>query len=125
MRTLNEQKIDVDQFAMRPPALHELLQAIQAGQLDTSRAREVFIEMVASGRSAAEVMKAQGIEKVDESELVALCQELIAANPKIVDDIKGGKQQAAGNLIGQAKKKNPNVNPGRFRELVLELVGKM
>jgi aspartyl-tRNA(Asn)/glutamyl-tRNA(Gln) amidotransferase subunit B len=85
----------------------------------------VFIEMVASGRTAADVMKAHGIEKVDESELVALCQELIAANPKIVDDIKSGKQQAAGNLIGQAKKKNPNVNPGRFRELVLELVAKM
>ncbi len=39
---------------------------MQAGELDTSRAREVFIEMVASGKSAAEVMKAQGIEKVDE-----------------------------------------------------------
>ena len=69
-------------------------------------------------------MQAQGIAKVDESELVALCQELIAANPKIVDDIKSGKHQAAGNLIGQAKKKNPNVNPARLRELVLELVTK-
>jgi aspartyl-tRNA(Asn)/glutamyl-tRNA(Gln) amidotransferase subunit B len=70
-------------------------------------------------------MQAQGIEKVDESQLVVLCQELIEANPRIVADIKGGKLQAAGNLIGQAKKKNPNVNPGRLRELVLELVGKM
>lgn len=125
MRTLNEQKIEIDAFPLRPHALHELLKAIQDGQINTSRAREVFIEMVASGRSAADIMKAQGIEKVDESELVALCQELIAANPKIVDDIKSGKQQAASNLIGQAKKKNPNVNPGRFRELVLELVAKM
>ena len=125
MRTLNEQKMDVDKFPLRPKHLHELLKAIQEGQIDTSRAREVFIEMVASGRPATEVMKSQGIEKVDESELVALCQELIAANPKIVDDIKSGKQQAAGNLIGQAKKKNPNVNPARFRQLVLDLVNKM
>jgi aspartyl-tRNA(Asn)/glutamyl-tRNA(Gln) amidotransferase subunit B len=124
MRTLNEQKIEIEKFALRPASLAELLKAIQAGQIDTSRAREVFIEMVASGRSAAEAMKAQGIEKVDESELVALCQELIAANPKIVADIRSGKQQAASNLIGQAKKKNPNVNPGRVREMVLELVGK-
>ncbi len=125
MRTLNEQKIEVEEFALRPAALHQLLHAIQDGQIDTSRAREVFVEMVDSGRSAAEVMKAQGIEKVDESELVSLCEELIGANPKIVADIKSGKQQAAGNLIGQAKKKNPNVNPGRFRQLVLELVDKM
>jgi aspartyl-tRNA(Asn)/glutamyl-tRNA(Gln) amidotransferase subunit B len=124
MRTLNEQKIEVEQFALRPAGLAELLKAIQQGDIDTSRAREVFIEMVASGRSAADVMTAQGIEKVDESELVALCKELIQANPKIVADIQGGKLQAAGNLIGQAKKKNPNVNPARLRELVIELVGK-
>ncbi len=124
MRTLNEQKVEIDAFALRPKQLGELLAEVKKGDLDTSRAREVFIEMVASGKSAADVMQAQGIEKVDESELIALCEELIAANPKIVADIKGGKQQAAGNLIGQAKKKNPNVNPGRFRELVLELVAK-
>jgi aspartyl-tRNA(Asn)/glutamyl-tRNA(Gln) amidotransferase subunit B len=125
MRTLNEQKVEAEKFALRPGQLAELLAAIQKSEIDTSRAREVFAEMAASGKSAAEVMQAQGIEKVDESQLVALCQELIAANPKIVADIKGGKMQAAGNLIGQAKKKNPNVNPGRFREIVIELVGKM
>jgi aspartyl-tRNA(Asn)/glutamyl-tRNA(Gln) amidotransferase subunit B len=125
MRTLNEQKVEIEQFALRPTTLCGLLKAIQAGEIDTSRAREVFIEMVASGKSAADVMKAQGIEKVDESELVELCKELIAANPRIVADIKSGKQQAAGNLIGQAKKKNPNVNPGRLREIVLDLVAKM
>lgn len=125
MRTLNEQKVEVEAFKMRPKQLGELLAAIKKGDIDTSRAREVFIEMVASGKSAADVMAAQGIEKVDESELIALCQELIAANPKIVADIQSGKTQAAGNLIGQAKKKNPNVNPGRFRELIVELVGKL
>jgi aspartyl-tRNA(Asn)/glutamyl-tRNA(Gln) amidotransferase subunit B len=125
MRTLNEQKVEIDQFLLRPTGLCELLKAIQAEDIDTSRAREVFIEMVASGRSAAAVMQAQGVEKVDESALVELCRELLAANPKIVADIQAGKQQAAGNLIGQAKKKNPNVNPGRFREIVVELVSKM
>ncbi len=125
MRTLNEQKIEVEKFPLSPRQLCELLKAIQDGQINTSRAREVFIEMVALGRSAAEVMTARGIEKVDESELVALCKELIDANPKIVADIRSGKQQAAGNLIGQAKKKNPNVNPGRLREIVIDLVGKM
>jgi aspartyl-tRNA(Asn)/glutamyl-tRNA(Gln) amidotransferase subunit B len=125
MRTLNEQKVEAEKFALRPKQLGELLAAIQKGDLDTSKARAVFAEMVSTGKSAANVMQAQGIEKVDESQLVALCEELIAANPKIVADIKGGKLQAASNLIGQAKKKNPNVNPGRFRELVIELVGKM
>src|SRR6201999_892061 len=98
----------------------ELIKAVKEGLLDTGRGRELLVEMVGTGKSAADLMQAHGIEKVDESELVALCQELLAANPKIVADIQGGKTQAAGNLIGQAKKRNPNVNPGRFREIVVE-----
>jgi len=121
LRTLNEQSVAIERFPLRPQALAELLHAVKEGQLDTSRAREVFNEMVASGRSAAEVMQSQGIEKVDEGALYDLAAKILAGNPKVVDDIKAGKLQAAGNLIGQAKKQNPNVNPGRFREICLEL----
>jgi aspartyl-tRNA(Asn)/glutamyl-tRNA(Gln) amidotransferase subunit B len=47
------------------------------------------------------------------------------ANPKIVADVKGGKEQAAAGLIGQAKKKNPNVNPGKVRQVCLDLIRDM
>ena len=124
LRTLNERQTTIEQFPLRPPALAELLRAVEAGELDTGRGREVFNEMVTSGRSASEVMKAQGIEKVDEGALYALAEKLLAGNPKIVDDIKSGKTQAASSLIGQAKKANPNVNPARFREICLELVAR-
>jgi aspartyl-tRNA(Asn)/glutamyl-tRNA(Gln) amidotransferase subunit B len=63
-----------------------------------------------------------GIAAVDDAELETLCRELIAANPKIVADVRGGKEQAAGGLIGQAKRKNPNVNPGKVRAKCLEII---
>ena len=66
LRTLNEQKVEIEQFPVRPRRLAELLKAIQAGRFDTSRGREVFTEMVASGKSAAEVMQAPGHREVDE-----------------------------------------------------------
>jgi aspartyl-tRNA(Asn)/glutamyl-tRNA(Gln) amidotransferase subunit B len=81
--------------------------------------------MVNTGRAAAEIIEQRGIKQVDESQLVALCRELLAKNPKIVADIKEGRTKAAGALIGQAKKVNPNVNPGRLLELCLELAGAM
>ena len=81
--------------------------------------------MFDTNESAAEAMQALGIEQVDESALVALCEELVAANPKVVVDVKAGKMQAAGAFVGQAKKKNPNANPARVRELCLEIIAKL
>ena len=125
LRTLNERGTTLEDFPIAPAGLAELIARVQAGDLDTSRGREVFNEMVASGQTAAQIIAAKGIARVDESELIAICQEVVAANPKIVADIKAGKLQAAGNLVGQVKKRNPNVNPGRVREICLELANQM
>jgi aspartyl-tRNA(Asn)/glutamyl-tRNA(Gln) amidotransferase subunit B len=62
---------------------------------------------------------------VGDDELVELCKALLAGNPKIVADVKGGKEQAAAGLIGQAKKKNPNVNPGKVRAMCIDLIRAM
>jgi aspartyl-tRNA(Asn)/glutamyl-tRNA(Gln) amidotransferase subunit B len=80
--------------------------------------------MVATRRSAAEAMQALGSEKVDESGLVAICRGIVLAKPRVVADVKGGKQQAVDSLIGQAKKKNPNDNPNDVRRICLELIEK-
>jgi aspartyl-tRNA(Asn)/glutamyl-tRNA(Gln) amidotransferase subunit B len=125
LRTLKEQGLDIGDFALSPEGLAELLKKVKAGDVDTTRGREVLAEMITSRRSAEEVMKSLGIEKVDESALIELCGQIVAANPKIVEDVKAGKLQAAGAFVGQAKKKNPNVNPGRVREICLELIAKM
>ncbi len=78
--------------------------------------------MLSGGKSLAETMAAMGIAAVDECEHESLCRELLAANPKIVAEVKEGKLKGLGQLIGQAKKKNPNVNPNRFRELCEKLI---
>jgi aspartyl-tRNA(Asn)/glutamyl-tRNA(Gln) amidotransferase subunit B len=105
--------------------LGDLVKRVIGGEIQITRAKEVFNDMVASKRSAAESMQALGISKVDTSELEAICKEIVAANPKIVADVKGGKQQAVGALLGQAKKKNPNANPNDVRQICLELIEKM
>jgi len=125
LRTLNERAITIDEFPVRPAVLGELLKMVHGGKLDTRRGREVLAEMIASGKSAEEAMKALGITEVDESELESLCRELVEANPRAVAEVRQGKLKAVGALIGQAKKRNANVNPSRVRELCLELIEKM
>jgi aspartyl-tRNA(Asn)/glutamyl-tRNA(Gln) amidotransferase subunit B len=122
LRVLKEQNTTIDQFSITSSSLAELICAIQSGDVPKTRAREVFDRMAESGKAPVEAMTELGISHVDESELLALCEELLAANPKIVDEVREGKLKALGALIGQAKKKNPNVSPDAVRETCLRLI---
>jgi aspartyl-tRNA(Asn)/glutamyl-tRNA(Gln) amidotransferase subunit B len=122
LRVLNEQGTSLEQFPLSAAALGELVKLVVAGELEVTRAKEVFNDMVAHRRSAVESMAALGIAKVDSSELEAICREIVAANPKIVADVKSGKQQAVGALLGQAKKRNPNANPNDVRRICLAII---
>jgi aspartyl-tRNA(Asn)/glutamyl-tRNA(Gln) amidotransferase subunit B len=122
LRTLNERGGKITDFPVRPEAVADIIARVQKGDFDTSRGREIFVSVVEKGTSVGEVVAGMGIAAVDDGDLRALCEELIAENPKIVADAKGGKEQAAGGLIGQAKRKNPNVNPGKVRALAIELI---
>jgi len=122
LRTLNERGIGIDVFPVSAAALAELLQLVQRGELDNSRARDVFQQMLSSGQSTAAAMQSLGIASVDRDEILALCQRLVADNPQAVAEVKAGKQKALGALIGQAKRHNPNVNPASVREICLQLI---
>jgi aspartyl-tRNA(Asn)/glutamyl-tRNA(Gln) amidotransferase subunit B len=125
LRSLNERGGTIDAFPVRPAALADIIGRIASGDFDTSRGREIFAAVLASGRPVGDVVAALGIAAVGDDELEALCRELVASNPKIVADVQGGKEQAAAGLIGQAKKKNPNVNPGKVRALCLEIIRRL
>jgi aspartyl-tRNA(Asn)/glutamyl-tRNA(Gln) amidotransferase subunit B len=122
LRCLNDRGGTIGEFPVRPEHVADIIARINAGEFDTSRGREIFAEVLASGKPVADVVAAMGIAAVSDDELVGLCKELLAANPKIVADVQGGKEQAAAGLIGQAKKKNPNVNPGKVRQMCLDLI---
>jgi len=123
LRVLNETGTPITQFTVTAAALGDLLRAVGAGELDTTRGRQVFQHMVETGADVATACRHLGIEKVSTDALVALCRELLAANPKIVADVQGGKHQALGALIGQARKRNPNADPAQVKAICAELLG--
>ena len=72
---------------------------------------------------AAEVLGYElGVEQLDSSALRTICRELVEANPRIVADVKSGKEKAVGALIGQARQRNPNANPNDVRAMCLEII---
>ncbi|TWT89687.1 Aspartyl/glutamyl-tRNA(Asn/Gln) amidotransferase subunit B [Pseudobythopirellula maris] len=125
LRTMNAQEVSLDELGLPADRLAGLIKKIADGELPSARSRETFDLMVEKNLSVDGAMAELGIEAVDESELEGLCQELLAANPKIVADVQGGNDKAVGALIGQAKKKNPNADPGKVRAICLGLIAKM
>jgi aspartyl-tRNA(Asn)/glutamyl-tRNA(Gln) amidotransferase subunit B len=124
LRRLGEQQIDIGRFPVDPQTLGQLIGRVRAGDFNTTRGREVLAAMVDAGKSLDETIAALGIAKIDDAAIEALCRELLAANPKVVAEIKEGKLKGVGALIGQAKKKNPNVDPNRVRETCVALAQK-
>lgn len=125
LRVLKERDLEFEQFPISVERLTTLLKAIMDKEIDTTRAKDVFTQMLDSDKDAPAIMKEMGIEKVDDSAIDDLAREVLLANPKAVEDLKNGVQKAVGALIGQAKKKNPNIDPGTFRAKCMELVKDM
>ena len=122
MRILNETGETIEAIRVPAAGLAELIRVVNDGDLPSSRAVEVFSQMLTGAQTVAEAMKALGIEEVDDREMIALCERLLAANPRVVADVRTGKQQAIGALIGQARQSNPNVDPAQVRRICLELI---
>ncbi len=117
LRALHETGQPIAEFTVRPTALGQLIQVVRDGQLDTARARHLFQHMLETGADMQGAQEALGIADLSTDALEALCRELLAANPKIVQAVKAGKQQALGALIGQARQRNRNVDPSRVRAI--------
>jgi aspartyl-tRNA(Asn)/glutamyl-tRNA(Gln) amidotransferase subunit B len=101
LQTLHERKIGIGDFPVNAAALAELLKEKQATGLNAQRAREVYTEMLASGRSARDAIGKLGFKVIaDEGQLVEIIRRAIAANPKAVADYKKGKTKAADAIKG-------------------------
>jgi len=88
-----------------PQALDELVNLIESGKISSKQGKEVFADMFASGKGAGAIVKEKGIEQLsDASAIEALCDEVIAANPKPSADFKAGHAASLNFLKGQVMK---------------------
>ena len=88
-----------------PEALDELVNLIDSGKISGKQGKEVFAEMFSSGKGAAEIVREKGIEQLsDAAAIEALCDQVIAANPKPAADFKAGNAASLNFLKGQVMK---------------------
>jgi len=103
LKTVN---LPLAQLKPTPAQLGALVGLIGAGSINTTAAKVVFGEMLATGREPTSIVAEKGLSQVsDEAAIAAAVDEAIAANPKVVADIRAGNQRAISGLIGPVMKK--------------------
>jgi aspartyl-tRNA(Asn)/glutamyl-tRNA(Gln) amidotransferase subunit B len=110
-----------------PAHLGELVGLINDGTISGKMAKTVFEKMAASGEGARAIVAREGLTQVaDSGALTAVVDQVIAANPKIVDDFKHGKKAAAGALVGAVMKATQGkANPALANQLLQEKLSKL
>ena len=103
-----------------PAALDELVNLIDDGKISGKQAKEVFAEMFASGKTAAAIVQEKGIEQLsDTAALGAMCDQVIAANPKPAADFQSGNAASLNFLKGQVMKLSKGqANPSLVGEIL-------
>jgi len=103
-------------------SLAHIVGEVVAGRLSRPNAKEVLAEHLASGTPAAALVAAHGFAQIsDEAGVIRLVDEALAANPAAVADLRAGKAQAAGFLVGQVMKASRGqANAGLVRRILDE-----
>ena len=85
--------------------LAALVRLVEDGQLSGTNAKEVFARHAATGQAVDAIVADAGLRRIsDEGALTAAVREVVAANPGAVADVRAGKAQAIGFLVGQVMK---------------------
>jgi aspartyl-tRNA(Asn)/glutamyl-tRNA(Gln) amidotransferase subunit B len=125
-RVLIEREWNIEQFPIAPAALAELISASLAGTISNAQAKEVFRKMLASGKSAGEIVESDGLAQVsDESELRDLLQQILNRHPDDVKRYQSGKKNLLGFFMGEAMKAaHGRANPQLLSRLLDEMLNK-
>jgi aspartyl-tRNA(Asn)/glutamyl-tRNA(Gln) amidotransferase subunit B len=117
---LTETQTALADTKIKPAAIPELVALVDSGKISSKIAQDAFAEMFVTGESPAKIVEARGLAQVsDTAAIEKLCDEAIAANPKTVEDYKGGKVAALNSLKGQVMKLSKGkANPALVGEIL-------
>lgn len=120
LAVLNEKKETINDVEIKPAHIAELADALEDGKITSKQGKEVFAEMMATNKMPSVIIKEKGMEVVsDAGEIDKIVQDVIAANPKAVEDFKGGKTNVVGWLMGQVMKlSHGKANPKQATEIL-------
>jgi aspartyl-tRNA(Asn)/glutamyl-tRNA(Gln) amidotransferase subunit B len=123
-RLLNAGGMEITRCRIRPGQLAEMLKMMDKGTISGKIAKAVFEDMFETGRGPEEIVREKGLVQIsDEGAIGPVIDEILAANPKVVDDFRAGKEKALGFLVGQVMKSTRGkANPEMVNKMLKEKI---
>ena len=99
---LNQVGATIDVTRVTPRSLAELVRMVAGGEINQNIAKSVLAEIFTTGKSAAEIIAARGLQQISDASFIArLVEKVLAENPQPVNEYLDGKQNIARWLFGQ------------------------
>jgi aspartyl-tRNA(Asn)/glutamyl-tRNA(Gln) amidotransferase subunit B len=125
LRELKNTGVDITGCKIKAEDLGAMIRLIDDKTISGKIAKDVFVEMFATGKAPAAIVKEKGLTQItDTSEIEKIVDEVIASNPKQVENYRGGKTQLMGFFVGQViKASGGKANPQSVNEILKEKLG--
>jgi aspartyl-tRNA(Asn)/glutamyl-tRNA(Gln) amidotransferase subunit B len=127
LAVLNEKNQTIEEVEITPSHIAELSNSLEENKITSKQAKEVFAEMLATNKMPSEIIKEKGMEQVSDSGAIdKIVQDVLAANPKAIEDFKNGKTNVVGWLMGQVMKLSQGkANPKQATEILNKYLGEL
>ncbi len=127
---LNKAELEIADSPVTPAQLAGLVRRIADNTISNNIAKKVFEALWngdgGSGADAADrIIDAQGLKQVTDSGAIeAIVDEVLAANPKSVEEFRAGKEKAFNALVGQVMKASRGkANPAQVNDILRAKLG--
>ena len=119
-RIINEKNLILADTKLSTEKLADMLAMIETVEISTTAGKPVLEAIIFSDKTAADVVEEKGLRQMnDTGALEQVVSDILAANPKVVEDYRGGKTNALGFLVGQCMRASKGKgNPNILREML-------
>ncbi len=122
---LNKASLDLAQSPVSAEQLGGMVARIVDNTISGKIAKQVFGFMWDEGKTADAIIAEKGLkQETDTGAIEAIIKDVLAANEKMVEEFKAGKEKAFNGLVGQVMKASKGkANPAQVNELMKKLIG--
>ena len=123
---LNKNNLDLNNSPVSPKNLGQLIKLISTNEISGKIAKDVLEDMFSSGKTARQIVDEKGLQQVtDQGEIAKVIDEVIAENPKMVEQYLAGKDKLLGFFVGQAMKLTKGkANPKMLNDILKQKLNK-